>query len=118
MTPCRGWVRRRKAPSGRCGAREDRNAGARRPAAAGRPAGDRQNLPLTGTERGWATAQPGRPLNAMIDGRTANLPAIIDEVDRAGGSCTSEGTSASFTSALLELPEPESARAWTVRSTA
>ncbi len=67
---------------------------------------------LTGTERGWSTAQPGRPLDAMMRGRMANPPVIIDEVDRAGSSRTAAGTSASSTPALLGLLEPESARVW------
>ncbi len=67
---------------------------------------------LTGTERGWGTAQPGRPLETMLDGRTANPLVIIDEVDRVGGLRGSSGISAAFTPALPGLLEPESARAW------
>ena len=67
---------------------------------------------LTGTERGWGTAQPGRPLETMLDGRTANPLVIVDEVDRVGGLRGASGISAAFTPALPGLLEPESARAW------
>ncbi len=67
---------------------------------------------LTGTERGWGTAQPGRPLETMLDGRTANPLVIVDEVDKVGGLRGSSGISAAFTPALPGLLEPESARAW------
>ncbi len=53
---------------------------------------DLASFPLTGTACGWATAQPGRPLDAMIDERTANPPVIVDEVDKAGVSRMSFGT--------------------------
>ena len=64
---------------------------------------------LTGTERGWASSQPGRPLDKMMDSGIANPLVIIDEIDKTGRSL---GTSAAFEPALLGLLEPESARNW------
>ena len=67
---------------------------------------------LAGTERGWGSAQPGRPLAAMLDARLANPVIVVDEVCKASSMRSTAGVSASFLPALLGLLEPESARAW------
>ena len=67
---------------------------------------------LAGTEKGWATQQPGRPLKAMIEARVANPVVIIDEVCKASSPMTTRGTSAAFLPAMLGLLEPESSRSW------
>ena len=67
---------------------------------------------LVGTERGWASAQPGRPLEAMLDAHLANPVIVVDEVCKASSIRSTAGVSASFLPALLGLLEPESARAW------
>ena len=67
---------------------------------------------LTGTEKGWATAQPGRPLGTMIDNRIANPVIVIDEICKASSPVSTSGTAAAFLPALLGLLEPESAQDW------
>ncbi|MCY4504275.1 MAG: hypothetical protein OXE57_22330, partial [Alphaproteobacteria bacterium] len=67
---------------------------------------------LVGTEKGWATQQPGRPLETMIEARMANPVVIVDEVCKASSPTTTRGTSAAFLPAMLGLLEPESSRAW------
>ena len=67
---------------------------------------------LAGTERGWGSAQPGRPLAAMLDARLANPVIVVDEVCKAGSIRSAGGVSVGFLPALLGLLEPESARAW------
>ncbi len=67
---------------------------------------------LTGTEKGWATAQPGRPLGTMIADRIANPVVIVDEICKASSPVSSSGASAAFLPALLGLLEPESAQDW------
>ncbi len=67
---------------------------------------------LVGTEKGWATQQPGRPLEAMIDARMANPVVIVDEICKASSPGTTRGTSAAFLPALLGLLEVESSRVW------
>ncbi len=67
---------------------------------------------LTGSERGWASAQPGRPLGTMIDHRIANPVVIVDEICKASGLMSTSGASAAFLPALLGLLEPESAQDW------
>ena len=67
---------------------------------------------LVGTEKGWATQQPGRPLEAMLDARLANPVIVVDEVCKASSIRSTGGVSVGFLPALLGLLEPESARAW------
>ena len=67
---------------------------------------------LTGTERGWSTSQPGRPLETMMDHRIANPVIVVDEICKASGLATTSGRSAAFLPALLGLLEPESAQDW------
>ena len=68
---------------------------------------------LVGTESGWASSQPGRPLETMLQHRIANPVIVVDEVCKASSLRSSSGVSAAFLSALLGLLEPESARDWT-----
>ena len=67
---------------------------------------------LSGTERGWSTSQPGRPLDCMMNAGIANPLILVDEVDKARSLRGASGASAAFEPALLGLLEPESARAW------
>ena len=67
---------------------------------------------LVGTEKGWGTAQPGRPLETMIDNRIANPVIAVDEICKASGLTSMRGVSAAFLPALLGLLEPESAQDW------
>ncbi len=67
---------------------------------------------LVGTEKGWATQQPGRPLETMIEARMANPVVIVDEVCKASSPMTTRGAAAAFLPAILGLLEPESSRAW------
>ena len=67
---------------------------------------------LSGTERGWSTSQPGRPLDCMMNAGIANPLILVDEVDKARSLRGASGASAAFEPALLGLLEPESARSW------
>ncbi len=67
---------------------------------------------LAGTERGWGSAQPGRPVETMIDARIANPVILVDELCKAGRLRSTAGISVAFLPALLGLLEPESARTW------
>ena len=68
---------------------------------------------LVGTESGWASSQPGRPLETMMQHRIANPVIVVDEICKASSMRSTSGVSASFLPALLGLLEPESARDWT-----
>ncbi|MYE58584.1 MAG: AAA family ATPase [Alphaproteobacteria bacterium] len=68
---------------------------------------------VVGTESGWASSQPGRPLDTMLQHRIANPIIVVDELCKASSIRSTAGVSASFLPALLGLLEPESARDWT-----
>ena len=68
---------------------------------------------LVGTERGWSSAQPGRPVETLLMHRVANPLMIVDEVEKAQHQSSSKGHTYSFTEALLSLLEPGTAASWT-----
>ncbi|MDZ4093627.1 MAG: AAA family ATPase [Paracoccaceae bacterium] len=65
---------------------------------------------VVGTERGWATAQPGIPVETILASRIANCVMIVDEVDKAGTIHSAAGRPSSLTTSLLPLLEPGSSR--------
>lgn len=65
---------------------------------------------IVGTERGWATAQPGIPVETILASRNANCVMIVDEVDKAGTIHSAAGRPTSLTTSLLPLLEPGSSR--------
>lgn len=68
---------------------------------------------LVGTERGWGSAQPGRPVETLLTHRVANPLMVVDEVEKAQRQTSSKGHTYSFTEALLSLLEPGTATSWT-----
>lgn len=69
-------------------------------------------MALVGVERGWATAQAGRPLDVMLSKRLANPLIVVDEICKAKSVTSNKGSSYSFGDALLSLLEPATAKAW------
>lgn len=69
-------------------------------------------MALVGVERGWATAQAGRPLDVMLSKRLANPLIVVDEICKAKLVTSNKGSSYSFGDALLSLLEPATAKAW------
>lgn len=67
---------------------------------------------LTGLERGWSSAQPGRPLETILQRRRINPLCIVDEVCKAGAVTSSKGSRHAFSDALLSLLEPATAKRW------
>lgn len=67
---------------------------------------------LVGVERGWSTAQAGRPLDVMLSKRMGNPLIVVDEICKAKSMTSAEGTRHSFADALLSLLEPATAKAW------
>lgn len=65
-----------------------------------------------GTERGWSSAQPGRPIQAILQHHHAGPIVVVDEVCKAAASTSNQGTRHSIQDALLGLLEPVSAAAW------
>jgi hypothetical protein len=68
---------------------------------------------LVGSQKGWASATPGRLLNHMIDNKSGSSVVIIDEIEKAGNVSSNKGQQFALSSALLPLFEPMSAQRWT-----
>jgi hypothetical protein len=69
-------------------------------------------MSLVGVERGWSSAQAGRPLDVMLSKRLANPLIVVDEICKAGSVRSSQGVNHAFADALLSLLEPATAKAW------
>lgn len=67
---------------------------------------------VVGSQKGWATAQPGRPIELILREHIGNPIIIVDEVDKVGAVNSSKGLDFALTNALLPLLEPLSARTW------
>ncbi|MBY6202818.1 AAA family ATPase [Maritalea mobilis] len=67
---------------------------------------------LTGLERGWGSAQAGRPLEVILQRRLINPLCVVDELCKSGSATSGKGTRFSFSDALLSLLEPATARHW------
>jgi ATP-dependent Lon protease len=65
---------------------------------------------ISGTEKGWGTAQPGIPVETLIAHRVANPIMIVDEVDKSGTVYSTKGTASSFTTSMLQMLEPGTAQ--------
>ncbi|KEO52203.1 AAA family ATPase, partial [Thioclava indica] len=76
--------------------------------AANEPAG----FAVAGSQRGWATAQPGRPVELFLRERVGNPIMVIDEIDKVGDVLSNKGVNFALSNALLPLLEPLSAKAW------
>lgn len=64
---------------------------------------------VAGTEKGWGTAQPGLPVETMLQTHVANPLMVVDEIDKAGTIYSVSGASSSLTTALLGLLDPGTA---------
>jgi len=71
-----------------------------------------EGFPIAGLTRGWGGAECGRPLKTMLSSKVANPVVVIDEIDKAGTSFGTSGTSTSMHASLLGLLEPVSAVDW------
>lgn len=65
---------------------------------------------ISGTEKGWGTEQPGIPVETILSNKVANPLMIVDEIDKAGTTYSTRGSSSSLTTSLLQMLEPGTAR--------
>ena len=68
---------------------------------------------VAGTEKGWGSAGPGRPVEEILRSRVANPVLLLNEVDRIGVARGTNGTRTSMSDALLPLLDRSSASRWT-----
>lgn len=65
---------------------------------------------ISGLEKGWSGANPGIPVEMMLNHRIANPVIVVNEICKAGERVTStSGSVSSLTTALLQVLEPETA---------
>jgi ATP-dependent Lon protease len=67
---------------------------------------------IAGTERGWSSAQPGRPVQAILQHHHAGPVIVVDEVCKAASSNSTGGTRHNIQDSLLGFLEPVSAAHW------
>jgi hypothetical protein len=67
---------------------------------------------VAGTQRGWSSCSPGRPLQTIIAQRIANPVLVIDEIEKAGSSVSTKGQSYELSQGLLPLLERLTAQSW------
>jgi hypothetical protein len=72
-----------------------------------------EGFTLSGTQRTWSSAAPGRPVETILDSQVGNPLIFVDEVEKGGTHYSQTyGTATSAHQALLSLVEPASARVW------
>lgn len=68
---------------------------------------------ISGVEKGWGSAAPGRVISTMLRDRVANPVVIIDELDKIPESVgTSGGRMPGAFEVLKSMIEPSTAKAW------
>lgn len=67
---------------------------------------------VAGTERGWSSAQPGRPLETVLQHRVGNPLVVVDEICKAQSGTSDSGAHHAFSDSLLSFLEPATAAAW------
>jgi len=67
---------------------------------------------ISGLQKGWGTANPGRLLELILKTRIGNPIIVIDEVEKAGVMVAKSGERHTLADALLPLLEPLSAKSW------
>lgn len=69
---------------------------------------------LSGVERGFSNAAPGRVVRGILATHVVNPLVITDELDRAAERTqTSRGQQPGLAAVLMSMAEPSSAKAWT-----
>lgn len=76
--------------------------------AASEPAG----FSIAGSQHGWSSASPGKPVDTILRHRIGNTMVIVDEVEKAGAVHATNGTPHRLADALLPLLEPSTAERW------
>lgn len=67
---------------------------------------------VTGSQRGWSSAEAGKPLQTIMAHLVANPIMVIDEVEKAGLPTSTSGRTFDLVQGLLPLLEPMTSRKW------
>tara|TARA_R110002012_G_scaffold321035_1_gene547152 strand:+ start:367 stop:1413 length:1047 start_codon:yes stop_codon:yes gene_type:complete len=74
--------------------------------------GEPASFAVTGSQRGWGSAGPGKVLEGIMASQIANPVIVIDEIEKAGEVQSTGGQRYSLTEGLLPLLERSTARRW------
>lgn len=67
---------------------------------------------VTGSQRGWGSAGPGKPLEGIMASGIANPIIVVDEIEKAGSVKSNGGQRYALTEGLLPLLERSTAAHW------
>ena len=67
---------------------------------------------VTGSQKGWGSAGPGRVLEAIMASQIANPVVVVDEIEKAGPAVSTKGQSYDLSQGLLPLLERLTAQSW------
>ncbi|WP_102227152.1 AAA family ATPase [Acidimangrovimonas sediminis] len=74
--------------------------------------GEQASFGVVGSQRGWGSAFPGKPLQTILQHLVANPIIVVDEIEKAGVATSTRGMRCSLTEALLPLLERATAKEW------
>ncbi len=74
--------------------------------------GEQASFGVIGSQRGWASAFPGKPLQTVLQHLVGNPLVVVDEIEKAGVTTSSRGIRYSITEGLLPLLERATAKDW------
>jgi hypothetical protein len=74
--------------------------------------GEGAGFAITGLQRGWGTAGPGKPLEIVLRTAIGNPIIVVDEIEKAERPKSQSGSVASLSEALLPLLERSTAKDW------
>jgi ATP-dependent Lon protease len=74
--------------------------------------GEPASFSVTGSQRGWGSAGPGKPLETIMASGTANPIIVVDEIEKAGNVESIKGLRFSLTEGLLPFLERSTAAHW------
>lgn len=74
--------------------------------------GEPASFAVTGAQKGWGSAGPGKVLDCIMASQIANPVLVIDEIEKAGEVQSTGGQRYSLTEGLLPLLERSTARRW------
>ncbi|WP_417274351.1 AAA family ATPase [Celeribacter halophilus] len=74
--------------------------------------GEPASFAVTGSQRGWGSAGPGKVLEGIMASGIANPVIVIDEIEKAGDVKSNAGQNFTLSEGLLPLLEISTARHW------
>ncbi|UOA26020.1 AAA family ATPase [Pseudosulfitobacter sp. DSM 107133] len=74
--------------------------------------GEPASFVVTGSQKGWGSAGPGKVLEGIMASQIANPVVVVDEIEKAGPSVSTKGQSYDLSQGLLPLLERLTAQSW------